>query len=205
MGVQKNLAIFISGRGSNAKNIVHFFHGSSDVKVQFVFSSKENIEMATFCSLHETDFFSSANQVDPDVLQIELCLKHNIDWIVLAGYLKKVSTELIKCVDFKIINLHPSLLPKFGGQGMYGKNVHEAVIANKETSSGITIHLVSDAFDEGRILKQYTCEIQENETVFSLENKIHALEQHYFPSTIAAIIKDYNVSTSDSSKHLPNQ
>lgn len=205
MGVQKNLAIFISGRGSNAKNIVHFFHGSPDVKVQFVFSSKENIEMATFCALHNTDFFSSTNQVEPDVSQIELCLKYNIDWIVLAGYLKKVSTELIKCVDFKIINLHPSLLPKFGGQGMYGKNVHEAVIANKETSSGITIHLVSDAFDEGRILRQYTCEIQENETVLSLENKIHVLEQRYFPSAIAAIIKDYNVSTSDSSKHLPNQ
>jgi phosphoribosylglycinamide formyltransferase-1 len=205
VGVQKNLAIFISGKGSNAKNIVHFFRDSPDVKVQFVFSSKENIEMATFCALHKTDFYTSTNQVEPDVFQSELCLKHNIDWIVLAGYLKKVSTELIKCVDFKIINLHPSLLPKFGGQGMYGKNVHEAVIANKETHSGITIHLVSDAFDEGRVLRQYTCEIQENETVISLENKIHVLEKRYFPSAIAAIIKDYNVSTSDSSKHFPNQ
>ena len=205
MDVQKKLAIFISGKGSNAKNIVHFFHASPAVKVQFVFSSKENIEMATFCALHNTDFFTVTNQIVPDVFQIELCLKYDIDWIVLAGYLKKVNTELIKCVNFKIINLHPSLLPKFGGQGMYGKNVHKAVIANKETHSGITIHLVSDAFDDGRILRQYTCEIQENETILTLENKIHVLEQRYFPSAIAAIIKDYDVSKSDSSKHFPNQ
>jgi phosphoribosylglycinamide formyltransferase-1 len=185
-----NIAIFISGKGSNAKNIIDYFNGSEKINVKFVFSTKENPGMAEFCLKKGIGFFISQNQTDLSTQQIELCTNHNIDWVILAGYLKKITPELIEHVSQKIINIHPALLPDFGGKGMYGTHVHAAVLEANSKTSGITIHLVNEVFDQGKILMQYTCEVEKNETVSSLEQKIRELEMRYFPEAISIIVSN---------------
>jgi len=186
----KNIAIFISGKGSNAKNIIDYFNGSEKTNVKFVFSTKENPSMAEFCLKKGIGFFISQNQTDLSTQQMELCTSHDIDWVILAGYLKKITPELIEHVYHKIINIHPALLPDFGGKGMYGKHVHTAVLEANSKTSGITIHLVNEVFDQGKILMQYTCEVEKNETVSSLEQKIRELEMRYFPEAISIIVSN---------------
>lgn len=186
----KNIAIFISGKGSNAKNIIDYFNGSEKTNVKFVFSTKENPSMAEFCLKKGIGFFISQNQTDLSTQQMELCTNHNIDWVILAGYLKKITPELIEHVSQKIINIHPALLPDFGGKGMYGTHVHAAVLEANSKTSGITIHLVNEVFDQGKILMQYTCEVEKNETVSSLEQKIRELEMRYFPEAISIIVSN---------------
>lgn len=186
----KNIAIFISGKGSNAKNIINYFNGSEKISVKFVFSTKENPSMAEFCLKKGIEFFISQNQIDVSIQQMELCTNQSIDWIILAGYLKKITPELIEYVSQKIINIHPALLPDFGGKGMYGKYVHAAVLDAKSKISGITIHLVNEVFDQGKILMQYTCAVEKNETVLSLEQKIRDLEMRYFPEAISMIVSN---------------
>jgi len=186
----KNIAIFISGKGSNAKNIIDYFNGSEKTNVKFVFSTKENPSMAEFCLKKGIGFFISQNQTDLSTQQMELCTNHNIDWVILAGYLKKITPELIEHVSQKIINIHPALLPDFGGKGMYGTHVHAAVLEANSKTSGITIHLVNEVFDQGKILMQYTCEVEKNETILSLEQKIHDLEMRYFPEAISMIVSN---------------
>ncbi len=186
----KNIAIFISGKGSNAKNIIDYFNGSEKTNVKFVFSTKENPSMAEFCLKKGTAFFISQNQTDLSTQQMELCTSHDIDWVILAGYLKKITPELIEHVYHKIINIHPALLPDFGGKGMYGKHVHTAVLEANSKTSGITIHLVNEVFDQGKILMQYACEVEKNETVSSLEQKIRDLEMRYFPEAISIIVSN---------------
>ncbi len=186
----KNIAIFISGKGSNAKNIIDYFNGSEKTNVKFVFSTKENPSMAEFCLKKGIGFFISQNQTDLSTQQMELCTNHNIDWVILAGYLKKITPELIEHVSQKIINIHPALLPDFGGKGMYGTHVHAAVLEANSKTSGITIHLVNEVFDQGKILMQYTCEVEKNETVSSLEQKIRELEMRYFPEAISRIVSN---------------
>ena len=186
----KNIAIFISGKGSNAKNIIDYFNGSEKISVKFVFSTKENSSMAEFCLKKDIDFFISQTQTGLSIQQMELCTNQSIDWIILAGYLKKITPELIDHMSYKIINIHPALLPDFGGKGMYGKHVHTAVLAAKSLTSGITIHLVNAVFDQGKILMQYTCEVEKKETVLSLEQKIHDLEMRYFPEAISMIVSN---------------
>ena len=186
----KNIAIFISGKGSNAKNIIDYFNGSEKINVKFVFSTNENPSMAEFCLKKGIAFFISQNQTDLSTQQMELCTNHKIDWVILAGYLKKITPELIEHVSQKIINIHPSLLPDFGGKGMYGTHVHSAVLEAKSLRSGITIHLVNEVFDQGKILMQYTCEVEKNETVLSLEQKIRDLEMRYFPDAISIIVSN---------------
>lgn len=188
MKTTSNIAIFISGKGSNAKNIIDYFNGSEKINVKFVFSTKENPSMAEFCLEKDIEFFISQNQTDLSIQQMGLCTNHNIDWVILAGYLKKITPELIEHVSHKIINIHPALLPDFGGKGMYGKHVHTAVLEAKSLTSGITIHLVNEVFDQGKILMQYTCEVEKNETVLSLEQKIRDLEMRYFPEAISRIV-----------------
>ena len=189
----KNIAIFISGKGSNAKNIIDYFHDSSEINVKFVFTTGENHDLPGYCLERGVLFFSTNEKETYTQQQITLCSTYTIDWVILAGYLKKIPVEFISRLNHKIINLHPSLLPKFGGKGMYGKNVHAAVLAEKETKSGITIHLVNEVFDQGKIMNQYECNIDTGESIASLEEKIHALEKRYFPKAILTIIEQTTI------------
>lgn len=186
---KKRIAIFASGTGSNAVNLIHFFKGDDQVEVAFVLSNKAEAKVLTSAKELGIDtlHFDNKQVADGDFL-VNLCKKHRIDWIVLAGYLRLIPAELIQAFDRKMINLHPSLLPNYGGKGMHGRNVHEAVIANGEEKSGITIHFVNEEFDKGEIIAQFHCKLTSEDTVESLEGKIRYLEQTYLPTVVRGAI-----------------
>ena len=181
----KKIAIFGSGFGSNAENICLFFANSPDISVVLIGTNnknsflvnrakKLNIPLVVFSKTYLNNF---------DELHKKLAEKE-VDCIVLAGFLLKLPAKMINKYSDKIINLHPSLLPKYGGKGMYGDNVHREVLRQNEDVSGITIHLVNEKYDDGKILFQKKCNISAIETVSSLSKKINALELLFFPKTI---------------------
>jgi phosphoribosylglycinamide formyltransferase-1 len=185
---KQRLSLFISGKGTNAINIIHYFKDSRQVEVVAVLSSKENEKVKKLC-LDEGIAFDSFTQKTIEALElIQFCENHKTNWIILAGFLKKVPEELVHHFPNKIINLHPALLPKFGGKGMYGMNVHNAVIEANEPQSGITIHFVNEEFDKGEIIAQFETKIDIKETAESLAEKIHDLEMNHFPEVIERIV-----------------
>jgi phosphoribosylglycinamide formyltransferase-1 len=180
------LAIFASGSGSNAKAIMHYVIHHASIDVALIISNKENAGVLAKAKefgvksilINKEDFYQSRA-----VLQI--LKSHGVSHIVLAGFLLLVPDYLIKAFPNKIINIHPSLLPKFGGKGMYGMHVHRAVLAAKERESGLTIHLVNEHFDDGEILLQVKCEVETNDTPESLAQKVLQLEHEHYPRVIA--------------------
>ncbi|MCO5259468.1 MAG: phosphoribosylglycinamide formyltransferase [Crocinitomicaceae bacterium] len=184
-----NLAIFASGTGSNAMNIIQYFKNSDAVQVQFVLSNKPDAKIITSAQDENVKVLLASNaEVEEGDKIVELCTAHDIDYIILAGFLRKIPLKLIEKYPSQIINIHPSLLPKYGGKGMYGANVHKAVLENKEQESGITIHIVNSEFDKGEILAQFKCAISNEETLESLQQKIHYLEHTNFPQIIEKTI-----------------
>lgn len=181
----KRLAIFASGTGSNAMNIIQFFKNSDAVEIAFVLSNKQDAPIVVNAEKEGVEAVVVSNQeVETANTVVDLCLSKSVDYIILAGFLRKIPEKLIELYPNRIINIHPSLLPKYGGKGMYGANVHKAVLENKETESGITIHFVNSEFDKGEIIAQFTCKMDENETLESLQKKIHQLEHTNFPAVI---------------------
>lgn len=185
----KNVAIFASGEGTNAQTIIDYFKSSQKVKIALVVSNKSTANVLNRAKnnniptlIIDKHSFSETNDV------IDVLKKSNIDLIVLAGFLWMIPENLIKAFPNKIVNIHPALLPKFGGKGMYGMNVHKAVIEAKEKESGISIHFVNEKYDEGKIIAQYKCEVLENDTAESLAQKIHQLEHEHFPKVIGNIL-----------------
>ena len=179
------IAIFASGKGSNAINIISFFKNHNLIQVSFVLSYKANAPVLNSAKKIgvETKCYNKKLTEDGEFLT-QVCKTAKIDWIILAGYLKLIPEKVISTYKDKIINIHPSLLPKYGGKGMYGLNVHKEVLKNKEKESGITIHFVNEKFDEGRIIAQFYCEIKPEDTLLEVEQKIKMLEQKYFPTII---------------------
>lgn len=182
----KRLAVFASGSGTNFQQICEYFkEKNSDIKVELLVVNKPNIyvlERAKQLNVksvyfNREDFYSSEKVV-------ECLLENQIDFIVLAGFLWLVPSNILKNYENKIINIHPALLPKYGGKGMHGHHVHEAVIAAKEQESGITIHYVNEKYDEGNIIFQAKCSITPEDTADSLAEKIHLLEKEHFPKVI---------------------
>ena len=183
------IAIFASGTGSNAVNLIQYFKTHSDIEVGFVLSNKADAPILKSAKdLGVEVFYHSNSEVANGSFLVELCKKQNIDWVILAGYLRLIPVELIRAYTYRIINLHPSLLPKHGGKGMHGAHVHEAVITNKEVESGITIHFVNEEFDKGLKIAQFTCAIHHEDTPSTLAQKIHQLEQSYLPVVIEKTI-----------------
>ncbi len=183
------LALFASGSGSNALNIIDHFSNHSSVEIGFVLTNKNDapvIEKANVKGV-EVLVFSNDEVADGEFLS-KVCLEKGINFIILAGYLRKIPAELLHNYSEKMINVHPALLPKFGGQGMYGNNVHKAVIDAKETETGITIHYVNEHFDEGRKIAQFHCALNETDTVESVQAKVQRLEHAYFPFVIEKTI-----------------
>lgn len=186
----KNIAIFASGNGTNAENIISYFKNSDVINVQLVVTNNPNAEVINKAKKHGVNYninlFSSTN----DTFQLTTQLKdHKIDFIVLAGFLKLIPTEIINIYENRIINIHPALLPKYGGKGMFGDKVHTAVLNNNETISGITIHYVNEEYDKGNIIAQYKCTIEKNENLLSLSKKIHELEYKYLPLVVEKLVK----------------
>lgn len=188
------LGIFASGAGSNALNIIQFFQGNDEVEVAFVLSNRADAPVIAKVNKQGLKTIVVSNEDVANGLKLtHLCQNEGIDFIILAGFLRKIPKELIAAYPTQIINVHPSLLPKFGGKGMFGKYVHQAVLEASEKESGITIHLVNEEFDKGKILAQYRCAVQTTDIIETLEQKIHELERKYFPQTI----KDYILEQND--------
>lgn len=178
------IAILVSGKGSNAINLIQQSLKEKDVQVALVLSSQINVDLNVYCSNAEVAF----EYLDPwdSATAMQVITGHNAGLVVLAGFLRKITPDVIDVFPDRILNLHPSLLPKYGGKGMYGKHVHRKVIENQESESGITVHLVNEAYDEGKILAQFSCSVLPNDTPESLEQKIRSLEMQHFPEVVFA-------------------
>jgi formyltetrahydrofolate-dependent phosphoribosylglycinamide formyltransferase len=188
-----NIAIFASGTGTNTQSIIDYFRHHSFIKIALIVSNKPGAGVLTIAEkeaipslIIEKDHF-----IMGDAYTNEL-KKRQINFIVLAGFLWKIPLKLIAGYPNKIINIHPALLPKHGGKGMYGNRVHEAVIAAGEKESGITIHYVDELYDHGNIICQASCVIEEKETLASLAQKIQALEHHHYPAVIEKTVQLQN-------------
>ncbi len=185
----KNIAILASGNGTNAERIIKYFEESNIARVNVVLTNKSdagviNRAHSLFVDAHifTRDDFNNSNKV------LDILAQYNIDIIVLAGFLWLVPENILKKYDNRIINIHPALLPAYGGKGMYGARVHEAVIAAGEAKSGITIHRVNKLYDDGQIIFQADFDLDENETPDSLAGKIHKLEYKHFPEVIERLL-----------------
>lgn len=189
-GMQR-IAIFASGNGTNAERIIKHFSGHPSIEVALVLSNRSTakvLEKAKHLGV-ETRVFSRDEFYNSEVILEELKSK-NIDLIVLAGFMWLVPEYLVTAYSDRMMNVHPALLPKFGGKGMYGMHVHHAVKEAGETETGITIHLVNEEFDKGRILFQARCKVDENDTVEDIAAKVHELEYANFPTQIEQFINN---------------
>ncbi len=184
------LAILASGAGSNARNIVHYFASRPEVAITLIATNKKDAGVLTIAKENSirTFILNRSNFLEGEEF-LNLLKDYKIDAIILAGFLLKVPANLIAAYPDKIINIHPALLPKYGGKGMYGHFVHEAVAANHEKESGITIHCVNEHYDEGAILFQAHAALSENATAAEVEKKVRALEMEHFPGVIDGWIK----------------
>ena len=184
------IAIFASGAGSNAQKIIEHFAGSANIIISLIVCNKPGAGVLTIAGnqgiaslLIEKERFFYGDNYLPELQ------KHKIDYIVLAGFLWKMPAPVINAYSKKIINIHPALLPKYGGKGMYGDKVHQAVLAAKENESGISIHYVDELYDNGEIIFQATCKVAEGDTAATLAQKIHVLEHAHYPKVIAEIFQ----------------
>jgi phosphoribosylglycinamide formyltransferase-1 len=185
----KRIAILASGSGTNAENIIKYFAETKTAMVSLLMTNKADafvIERAR--KLNVPVFVFTAKELRETDLVIEQLKQYHIDYIVLAGFLLMIPEDIIRMYPQKIINIHPALLPKYGGKGMYGNFVHEAVIREKEKESGISIHFVNENYDEGLVIFQAKCAVEPSDTPDSLAAKIHKLEYRYFPEVIERVI-----------------
>ena len=185
-----NIAIFASGSGTNAENIVEYFRSSDRIRVSLILSNKANayvLERAKILGVPSIvftrqDFYESDNILD-------LLQENEIDLIVLAGFLWLIPDNILDFFPRRIINIHPALLPKYGGKGMYGDKVHQAVIQSGDKRTGISIHYVNNKYDDGEIIFQDSVEVQPGDTAESIAQKVHKLEYKYFPGIIEEVAK----------------
>jgi len=185
-----NIAIFASGSGTNAENISKYFKNSNSINVKFILSNKKDAFVLTRAeNLGIQPVYMNKEQLNNENAMLSLLSDYKIDLIVLAGYLKLIPEFLINAFPNKIINIHPALLPKYGGKGMYGMNVHKAVVENKENETGITVHYVNAKYDEGNIISQFKCSVASTDTADDVAAKIHILEMENFPKVIEKLVQ----------------
>lgn len=179
------LAIFASGTGSNAINIIDHFAGHPHVEICFVLTNNSEAPVVQKSQIRSVETIILNNELvsQADVLSA-VCKEKQIDYIILAGYLRLVPAAFIHNYPERIINVHPALLPNFGGKGMYGDRVHNAVLEAGEHATGISIHFVDEHFDEGRMIAQFMCKVTKEDTVETIREKVHGLEHAYFPVVI---------------------
>lgn len=192
------IAVFASGNGSNAENIINFFNHSrhaaadatqKDAKVGLVVCNRPDAFVTERArTLNVPVEIVTREQLNDETYFLGLMDKYNIGFIALAGFLLMIPSFLIGRYQGRIVNIHPSLLPKYGGKGMYGHHIHEAVVAAGEKETGITIHHVSDRCDEGAVIFQTSVTVESDDTPATVEKKIHALERKHYPAVIAEII-----------------
>lgn len=186
----KRIVIFASGSGTNAENLINFFKNRNTASVVLVLTNNPHAKVLDRCKnlkVSAMSFNKIAFTETNDVLNVLKVTKP--DLIVLAGFLWKFPEAILNEFPNKVINIHPALLPKYGGKGMFGMHVHEAVVANKETETGITIHYVNEHYDEGAIIFQAKCEVKLYDTAEDVAAKIHELEMEHFPKVVEGLLK----------------
>lgn len=188
----KKIAIFASGSGTNAENIIHAFCANDSIKVALVVANRSQafvLERAKALGVPSEVFLRDEWTEGCDNVLAAL-QRYEIDFIVLAGFLVHIPDAILYTYPNRIINIHPSLLPKYGGKGMYGDKVHEAVVAAGDTETGITIHYLNEQYDEGAIICQITCPVLPTDSPEDVAEKVHALEYAYYPEVIAEVVGD---------------
>ncbi|MBE9464627.1 phosphoribosylglycinamide formyltransferase [Dyadobacter subterraneus] len=189
----KRIAIFASGSGSNAEKICEYFEDRTDVQVNLILTNNPQagvIQRARKFHIPVVVFDRKIFYETDRILEI---LKNNqVDLIVLAGFMMLIPASLLGTYAEKMVNIHPALLPKYGGKGMYGHFVHEAVVANAEKESGITIHFVNENYDEGNIIYQASCEVSETDSPDDVAKKVQVLEHEHFPRIIDEVVSKLN-------------
>lgn len=185
----RNIAIFASGSGTNAENIINYFSTSNRIRVALILSNKRDALVLKRATEHNVDsvFFDHKDFYGSERVT-EYLSSYKIDFIVLAGFLWLVPENILDLYERRIVNIHPALLPKYGGKGMYGDVVHKSVIENREQVSGITIHYVNKFYDEGDIIFQAKCPVDPSDTPETLASKVHTLEYEFFPRIIEDLV-----------------
>ena len=186
----KKVAIFASGSGSNAENLVNYFNGHPLIEVSLVISDRKNAFVhERMKRLHVPCLYMpAADFQNGSVLRV--LKEYSIDYVILAGFLKLVPADLISAFPNRIVNIHPALLPLFGGKGMFGMHVHEAVVASGASQSGITIHFVNENYDEGEVIARFETPVLPTDTPADVAAKIHELEMKWFPVVIERLINE---------------
>lgn len=185
-----NLAIFVSGNGSNCENIIRYFQGRDDIKVRLVVSSSSEACALTRAARYGVETLVADRQMlDDPAFPLQLQSTYGINFIVLAGFLQRIPAGMVTAFRHRMVNLHPALLPKYGGKGMYGHHVHEAVKANREAETGMTVHWVSNEIDGGEIIVQHHTPLSPDDTADDIARKEHELEMKFFPQDIEKIIR----------------
>ena len=184
-----NIAVFVSGNGTNCENIIKYFQDDNDINISLVISNRQDAyALKRAAKYGVTCKVLSKSEINDEHIILPILQKFSIDFIVLAGFMLIVPEFIINKYYNKVINIHPSLLPKFGGKGMYGHHVHEAVKAAGETETGITIHFVNNICDGGEIIAQFKINLTQHDSVEDIESKIHLLEQKHFPNGIKDVV-----------------
>ncbi len=186
----KKIAILASGSGSNAENIANYFKGKNIAEIALILSNNSEafvLERAKKLGIPSLVF--TKKEMNETAKVLDAIQQSGAEWIVLAGFLLKVPQNLLEAYEGRIVNIHPALLPKFGGRGMYGDRVHQSVVESGETESGITIHYVNEHYDEGAIIFQAKCPVNAGDTPDDVAAKVHALEYEHFPKVIEQLLK----------------
>ncbi|MDL2244583.1 phosphoribosylglycinamide formyltransferase [Parabacteroides sp. OttesenSCG-928-J18] len=185
----KNVAIFASGSGTNAENIIKYFQGNPEIQVAVVLSNNRKVKVHERAkSLNVPSFHFTREEFEEATPVLQKLAEYKTDLIVLAGFMNKISDPILQAYPGRIVNIHPALLPKYGGKGMYGMHVHEAVVAGGEKETGITIHYIDEHYDEGETLFQAKCEVAPGDSPEEVANKVHALEYAHYPRVIEQIL-----------------
>ncbi len=185
----KRIVLFASGSGSNVENISNYFLNNSEVKITAVLTNKSDAKVIERCNrLNISALYFNRHAFYKTDCILDILKNMEPDLIILAGFLLKVPEKLVKNFPNKIVNIHPALLPKYGGKGMYGMNVHNAVKTNNEQETGITIHYVNENYDEGAIIKQAKTQISVTDSATDIAHKVHELEYEHFPQVIDQLL-----------------
>lgn len=185
----KKLAIFASGKGTNAQNFISFFSKNRYGKVSIILTDRKDAPVIERCEKLGVKVVVFSTEELNNGIVLEILEREKIDFIVLAGFLKMIPLDILERYHNHIVNIHPSLLPRYGGRGMYGMNVHRAVIENQEKESGITIHRVSEICDDGAIIFQACVRVDSTDTPESLASKISQLEMEHYPRVVESLLK----------------
>lgn len=187
-----NFAIFASGNGTNAENIMQYFKDHEHIRCGLIVSNKKNAPVLERAAKHNipSAYIPTRDFRENPEKAIDILETYNIDFIVLAGFMVLVPSAIIQRYPNKIINIHPALLPEYGGKGMYGDNVHQAIIQANEKQSGISIHYVNEKYDDGQVIFQAACPVSKDDTVESLKEKVHQLEYEHYPPIIEQAIRE---------------